>query len=197
MEKENTIHPAFQKNYYLFRKKLFKLFGEAFHTYDENGRVLFYSKQKAFKLKEDFRIYSDETQNQELLAIKTPQILDIGATYYVHDSMADEPVGALRRQALKSIFKDEWTLLSKDGQIIAKITEIHAFAALASRLIKLIPQRYIIVTPEETTIAEIKQHFNPFVLKYSMTISEPEPLIDRRLLVAAGILLSGIEGREE
>ena len=46
-------------------------------------------------------------------------------------------------------------------------------------------------------IAEVTQHFNPFVLKYSMTILPPEPPIDRRLLIAAGILLAGIERRQQ
>lgn len=197
MENENNIHPAFQKKHYLFRKKVFQIFGEAFHTYDENGRLLFYSRQKPFKLKEDFRIYSDETQTQEILTIKTPQILDIGATYYLHEPLADRPVGALRRKALKSLFKDEWTLLSKDGREIAVMTEVHAFAALASRLINLIPQHYIISRADGKTIAEINQHFNPFVLKYTMDITEPELSVDRRLLVAAGILLAAIEQRQE
>ena len=31
-----------------------------FHIYDEAGNVAFYSKMKAFKLKEDLRIYSGE-----------------------------------------------------------------------------------------------------------------------------------------
>jgi len=47
------IHPGFLQNYYLFRRKVFKIFGGAFHVYDSNQRLLFYSKQKAFKLKED------------------------------------------------------------------------------------------------------------------------------------------------
>ena len=50
----------FQHNTYLIRQKIFKLFGAAFHIYDPAGNVAFYSKQKAFKLKEDIRIYTNE-----------------------------------------------------------------------------------------------------------------------------------------
>jgi uncharacterized protein YxjI len=120
---EKAINPAFRHMQYLFRRKVLKLFGGAFHVYDENGNVLFYSKQKAFKLKEDFRIYSDESQTQELLTIKTPQILDIGATYNVQDVTTGDAVGALRRKGLKSIFKDEWVILSKEGKEIGTLTE--------------------------------------------------------------------------
>lgn len=164
--------------------------------YDGFGNLLFYSKQKAFRLREDFRIYSDERQLEELLTIKTPQILDIGATYHVQDATTGEAVGAVRRKGIKSILKDEWILLTNEGQEVGKLTESSVARAILSRLINLIPQNYIIVSADGRKIAEIRQHFNPFILKFSMTIVEPEPSIDRRLLVSAGILLAGIERRQ-
>jgi len=191
------LHPVFQQSHYLFRRKVFKLFGGAFHVYDENGNLLFYSKQKAFKLREDFRVYSDEHLMEELLIIKTPQILDIGATYNVQDAMTGEAIGAIRRKGLKSIIKDEWIFLSKEGREIGRLTESSISGALLSRFINLIPQTYVIVSADGREVAEIKQHFNPFVLKYSMTIVEPRPSIDRRLLISSGILLAGIERRQQ
>lgn len=190
------INPAFRHRQYLFRRKVFKFFGGAFHVYDETGNVIFYSKQKAFKLKEDFRIYSDESQSDELLAIKTPQILEIGATYNVQDVTTDEAVGALRRKGLKSIVKDEWIILSKEGKEIGILTETSLIAALLSRFINLIPQTYVVLA-NNREVAKIKQHFNPFVLKYTMTIADERPSVDPRLLIAAGILLAGIERRQQ
>jgi len=189
------INPAFRHRQYIFRRKVFKLFGGAFHVYDENGDVLFYSKQKAFKLREDFRVYSDESRTQELLTIKTPQLLDFGATYTVRDTSTCEDVGALRRKGLKSIIKDEWIIISKEGQEIGILKETSLITALLSRCINLIPQTYTILA-NDREVAEIKQHFNPFVLKYTMTIMDASS-IDPRLLVASGILLAGIERRQQ
>ncbi len=197
MTTTKAIHPAFSCNRYLFRRKVLKFFGGAFHVYDENGNMLFYSKQKAFKLREDFRIYSDERQLEELLTIKTPQILDFGATYNVQDATTGETIGAIRRKGLKSLVRDEWILLSNEGQETGKLTESSLARAILSRFINLIPQTYVIVSADGRKIAEIRQHFNPFVLKYTMTIEEPEPPIDRRLLISAGILLAGIEQRQK
>lgn len=197
MEMSKELHSAFKHNYYLFRRKVFKLFGGAFHAYDEKGILLLYSKQKAFKLKEDFRVYTDERQMEELLTIKTPQILDIGATYNVQDVTTGEPVGAIRRKGIKSIFKDEWIFLSNEGTELGKLTESSVLGALLSRFINLIPQTYVITSVDGRKISEIKQHFNPFILKYSMTILEPEGLIDRRLLISSGILLAAIERRQQ
>lgn len=196
MSTEKALHPAFQKNYYLFRRKVFKLFGGAFHVYDENKEVILYSKQKAFRLKEDFRVYADESQAEELLTIKTPRILDISATYHVTDATTGEAIGALKRRGIKSILKDEWLFLSPDGNEIGKLTEKSMLSALISRFINLIPQSYIIKSSDDTIVAKLSQHFNPFVLKYSMLVMQDEPAIDRRLLIAAGVLLAAIERRQ-
>ncbi len=195
-EETNELNPAFAHDYYLFRKKVLQIFGGAFHAYDENGMLVLYSKQKAFKLKEDFRVYTDENQLQELLTIKTPQILDFGATYNVEDATTGQSVGAIRRKGIKSIFKDEWIFLSSDGSEVGKLTETSVLGAIVSRLIKLIPQTYVITSADGSIIAEIKQHFNPFVLKYSMSIFGSNGSIDRRLLISSGILLAAIEGRQ-
>jgi uncharacterized protein YxjI len=191
------LHPAFIHDQYLFRKKFFKIFGGAFHVYDNEGDLIFYSRQKAFKLKEDFRIYSDETMDEELLNIKTPQILDLGSTYNVEDSTTGQAVGAIRRKFAKSLIKDEWIFLSPQGTQIAKLTESSWIGAIASRFINLIPQTYIITNENGQEVAEIKQHFNPFILKYTMTIFDSQNQIDRRLIISAGIMLAAIEGRQQ
>jgi len=191
------LAPAFQHDAYLFRRKFFKVFGAAFHAYDLQGRLLFYSKQKAFRLREDIRIYSDEMQRQELLIIKTPQILDLAATYNIQDPATGEFVGSVRRKFLKSIVCDEWQLLSNKGNQIGTLTELNLAAALISRFVNLVPQRYIITDAAGRRVARIAQHFNPIVLKYTMTIEEPQPIIDRRLLIASGILLAAIERRQD
>jgi hypothetical protein len=116
--------PAFQHRKYLFRRKVFKLFGGAFHVYDALGRLVLYSQQKAFKLREDFRVYSDE---------------NISATYDVYDATTGEAVGAIKRKGLKSIVMDEWIFLSNGGQEIGKLAETSVVGALLTRFINLIP----------------------------------------------------------
>jgi uncharacterized protein YxjI len=196
MEAIKELHSAFRHSEYVFRRKVFKLFGGAFYIYDENNNLVFFSEQKPFRLKEDFRVYSSQGQKKEFLTIKTPEILDIAATYNVHDATTGETVGAVRR-SIKSIFyRDEWIFLSSEGQEIGKLTESSMAGAFFSRWCKLIPQNYVVLSTTGREIAQVSQRFNPFVLKYSMRIIEPEPSIDRRLLIAAGILLAGIEGRQ-
>ena len=108
-----------------------------------------------------------------------------------------EEVGALRRKFLKSLFKDEWTLLGPGGAEIGKLTEKSIMGALLSRFIDLWPQTYTISPLNDAPVAQVKQHFNPFVLKYTMTIFGESDDIDPRLLIAAGILMAAIERRQD
>lgn len=191
------MNQAFNHSTYIFRKKVFKLFGGSFKVLDTEMNLLLYSEQKAFKLKEDVRIYSDESKSEELINIKTPQILDFSATYMVNDTKTGEHVGSFKRKGFKSLLSDEWLYLSPEGTEIGKLKETSLGGALLSRFINLVPQNYIITDSDGGEVAKIQQQFNPFVLKYTLSITNPKPRIDRRLILAAGIMLCSIEGRQQ
>ena len=49
-----------------------------------------------------------------------------------------------------------------------------------------------------TSVAEFKQNFNPFVTKLTLDFSpDRHQKLDRRLGIAAGVLLCAIEGKQE
>ena len=185
---------------YLLRQKVLKIFGNAFHIYDPDGNVVLYSKQKAFKLKEDIRIYADESMDQEVLTIRTSSIWDISGSYGVYDPVSDENVGALKRHGMKSMLKDEWTLIDANGREAGKITEDSMLKALIRRAndaaAAILPQTYE-ATWDGTLVATYKQNFNPFVKKITIDFTADEDnLLDPRLGLAAAVLLCAIEGRQ-
>lgn len=192
----SKINPIFSQNQYTFRRKFFRIFGGEFHVYDSAGKLAFYSKQKAFRLREDIRIFSDESMSKELIAIKTPNIIDAWATYNITDSETGEMVGSLRRKLFMSMFKDEWVLLSPAGQEIGKMVEESWLSAFLARVVILMPQTYNILSADNRLQAVVSQHFNPVILKYTMSIL-PGCAMDRRLIVTAGILLTAIERRQD
>jgi uncharacterized protein YxjI len=63
------------------RRKVFKLFGGAFHIYDPLGEVAFYSNIKAFKLKDDISLYTGEDMKTEILTIKARKIPGFSSAY--------------------------------------------------------------------------------------------------------------------
>jgi uncharacterized protein YxjI len=188
----------FAQSRYMIRRKFFKLFGGAFHIYDDAGNVAFYSKMKAFKLKEDLRVFTGEDMGEEVLTIKARNILDISATYDVTDPRTGQKVGALRRKGLKSILRDEWLILDDNDQEVGTIAEDSMMLALVRRLLtNLVPQTFQ-GRVGEAPVFTFRQHFNPFIQKISLDYSaDTRGQLDRRLGIAAAVLLCAIEGRQQ
>ena len=195
--KQSSIPEAFAHESYLVRRKIFKLFGAAFHIYDPSGRVVFYSKMKAFKLKEDIRLYTGEDMQTEILRIQARQIIDFSAAYDVIDSTTSIKVGVLKRKGLKSILKDEWIIMDAEDKEIGFIKEDSRLLALIRRfLTNLIPQKYHGELKGEQ-VCIFKQNFNPFVMKINLDFSmDKKGLLDRRLGIAGAVLLCAIEGKQ-
>jgi len=190
------MNPAFQLNQYLLKRQVFALTGK-FRFFDPSGKLLLFSEQKMFKLREDIRVYSDESKTQEVLMIKARQIVDFSAAFDVVDSATGQKVGALRRKGLASLLRDEWDILDVGDNVIGKLFEDSMGLALLRRFLTgLVPQNYDITIGTER-VADLKQAFNPFAyqltLDFSMDLSQR---LDRRVGIAAGILLAAIEGRQ-
>ncbi|MBU8895166.1 hypothetical protein DRW03_02745 [Corallococcus sp. H22C18031201] len=193
----NLAAGRFAQTRYMIRRKFFKIFGGAFHIYDAMGNLAFYSKMKAFKLKEDLRVYTGEDMQEEVLVIKARSILDFGATYDVQDSATGTRLGALRRKGLKSMLRDEWLILDVNDKEVGTIQEDSMLLALVRRLLtNLVPQTFV-GNMGGAPVLTFKQHFNPFIQKIDLDYSvDVQGQLDRRLGIAAAILLCAIEGRQ-
>lgn len=180
----------------VFRKKVFKMFGNAISILDQQNNLVFYVKQKAFKLREDIRVYADQAQTKEMLTIKARQIMDFKAAYDVVDAETNETVGALRRKGWASIIQDKWEVLDAKDQVIGDISEDSTILALVRRFLSnLVPQNYHFRIADKE-VAMIKQRFNPFIFKADFTLTG-NGLIDPRLALAGAVLLMTIEGRQQ
>ncbi|HIE25613.1 MAG TPA: hypothetical protein EYP74_06365 [Anaerolineales bacterium] len=189
------MHPSFNHKKYLLKRQIFAFTGK-FRFY-AGGKLVMYSQQKKFKLKEDIRVYADISKKQEILKIKSRSIIDFSAAYDVIDMTARQHVGTLRRQGMKSMLRDEWDLLNPAGQKIGTLFEDSIKLATIRRLLfSFLPQNYDIIVGQER-VTDIKQQFNPF--QYTLNIDfSPDTTnqFDPRLGIAAGILLAAIEGRQ-
>lgn len=191
------MNPAFQHNSYLLKRQVFALTGK-FRIYDPQGNLALFSEQKMFRLREDIRVYSDEAKTQEVLTIKARQIIDFSAAYDVMDSGANQKVGALRRKGWRSLLRDEWEVLDTNDQVIGLLFEDSMGLALLRRFLlgSFLPQNYDVTLGTER-VADLKQRFNLFAYQLDLDFSmDAAQKLDRRLGLAAGILLATIEGKQ-
>jgi len=189
---------VFNHDVFHARAKVFDI-SPKFMFYDSQGTQIGFLKQKLFKLKEDIRLYTDESMTQELLLIKARSIIDFSAAYDVTDPRTQQKVGTLKRKGMKSIIRDEWLILDAADREIGLLQEDSSALALFRRLIdlgSLIPQSFTF-SMDGQPIGEAKQNFNPFVRKLNVDMTrDPGRKLDRRLVAAAVVLLLAIEGRQ-
>jgi uncharacterized protein YxjI len=191
------MNPIFQFSNYLLKRQVLALTGK-FRFYDPAGRLILFSEQKMFRLREDIRVFSDESKTQEVLSIKARQILDFSAAYDVVDTEMNQKVGVLRRRGLRSLLRDEWEVLDADDRLIGQLFEDSVGLALLRRFLlgSWLPQNYDI-TFGGTRVADLRQRFHLFRYELELDFSmDTGRLLDHRLGIAAGILLAAIEGKQ-
>lgn len=196
-----SISPnVFAHDRFTVRRKVMTLFSPKFHFFDEQRNIIGFVKQKALTLKDDIRIYADESMGRELVIIKARTIIDFSSAFDVVDVPTQQKVGTLKRRGWKSMFKDEWIIMNDMDAEIGRIREDSALRATLRRIhwtIRMVlPQSYLFEIREKSA-GIVRQSYSPFVLKLSADFSEDiNKSLDRRLAAAAVVLLIAVEGRK-
>ena len=181
---------------YLIRRRFWTLFGAKFDIYDAAGRQIGFSKQKAFKLKEDIRVFTDESATEPFLLIQARNIIDFSAAYDVFDR-AGVRLGTWKRKGWKSLMRDTWVVEDGEGREVATLEEDSLFLALLRRFIcTLIPQKFNLLSADGQYYARYERCFNPFIQKQRTTIYAGSP-ISPMLVLGGAILLSAVEGQQQ
>jgi len=182
---------------YVIRRKFLKLFGNEFRVLDQAGNLALFSRQKAFKLREDFRVWTGDDMQTEVLWMQARKIIDFASAYDVIDSTTGQKVGAFKRKGLKSIVRDEWVLMDASDKEIGIFQEDSIGMAILRRFINIIPQKFH-MDIGNAHVANLRQNWNPFLLKMTVDFSpDTQGLLDRRLGIGIAILHSAIEGRQQ
>ena len=183
-----------RKDGYRIRKKVMALTNK-YWIEDINGSMLGFSKQKMFKLKEDIRIFTDETMSQELFCIKQQQIVDSWGRFNIVDSASGTVLGYIRRKAIMSHFAwDEWDVFDAQDRMIGGIHESKGLGLVR----KYVPGGALV--PEKMTlklnnvpVAEINQQFKIIGDIWELRCLDVPSDIDRRILLGGLILMGMIE----
>ena len=182
-------------NQYMIREKFWKIFGNKFWFEDVNEKRHGFCEQKRFKLKEDIRIYVDESKSQEWLKIKQKQIVDAWGGYDIMDSVSGEHIGTVRRKFWASVLRTRWYLLDAAGNEVGMLIEDSMGYALARRMfLGILPKKFHIEIGGGGEFVTMRQMFNPFIKKLVVNIPPSHPL-DRRFIAGLAIVIAAIDGR--
>ncbi len=182
------------QNFYRIRKKVLALTGQ-YWIEDANGQQLGYSKQKLLKLKEDIRVFADDTMSRELFQIRQTQILDIWGTFAIIDSPTNTVLGYIRRRALASSFvADEWEMRDPFNNLVGEIKESTG-RGLARKYLPgggLIPEK-LTMTLGGQPVAYINQQFKIVGDIWEIHSQALPPTFDRRVFLGGVILMGTVE----
>lgn len=105
---------------------------------DPAGNLIFYVKQKAFKLKEAVTVFADAEQQQPLYYINANKILDFSAAYQITDR-ANMPLGSIRRQGMRSIWRASYDIYDAANNHIMSVKEEKPWAKVFDSLLGEVP----------------------------------------------------------
>lgn len=192
-------HERFAHDRYVLRRQFLSFPHTNIRVYDPDGELVLFTRMKGFKLKEDLRLYADESRSRELISITTQQVIDFSAGYQVYDHLLNEPIGSLKRRGFKSMLRDEWAITDAMDRPVGIIREDSTVKALVRRFIDaaslLMPQKYHAEVNDQTAVT-FQQNFNPFLRNLNVEFFDTGGGLDRRLGLAAAVLLLAIEGRQ-
>jgi uncharacterized protein YxjI len=186
----------FQQDTFIARQKIFSL-APCFYINDPAGNAMAFLRKKVFTWKDEIRVFTDEGQSMELLHIKARKIIDWGMAFDITDSINNQKIGALKRRGGKSLVRKEWVLMDAFDQEIGSIKEDSMLLAFVRRFITaLLPQTYTFEIGGQA-VGTAAQNWNLFAPKMNVDFTaDLAKRLDRRLAVAAVVLLMAVEGRQ-
>jgi len=182
------------QNYYKIRKKVLAI-ADQYWIEDGGQNQLGFARQKLLRIREDVRVFTDDSMSREVFRIKQENIGDAWGTFAVLDSEAGTCVGKLRRKALVSgLFADEYFILDPMNNQIGRISERAGRATLRRWMPGggLVPEQ-VVVEFYGREVAEIKQQFKIVGDSWEVDCSRMPANFDRRTLLAAMLMMGMVE----
>ena len=178
----------FSDNNYTVKQKAVR---NAYKIYDSNGEEVLKTKQKLFKMKEEFPFLDPE--DNEVFTVKAQNIMDIAGDYALTDSETGETIAVLKKNF--TLLIHSWTIENPDGDKIASIQSRGKAIGLLrslSGLFDMLPHKYTIENSREEQIGEISQDFT--IIKDRYQIKLEEGLENKEAILAAAIAIDALEG---
>jgi uncharacterized protein YxjI len=152
---------------------------------DVTGQLLFYVKQKLFKLKEEVTVFADREQTRPLFRINADRILDFSARYFFSD-LNGIRLGSVKREGVRSLWRAHYEVQVGEA-VAATIREEQPWVKMADGCLAEIPivglfagyffnPTYLVARPDGTLLMRLKKE--PAFWESRFTISKEVPLAE-------------------
>ncbi len=154
---------------------------------DVEGNLVFFVKQKLFKLREAIGVFADEAQTQKLYDLKADRIIDFSARYNFIDSDGIS-LGAVKRKGLRSLWRAHYDIFDNETSSILHIQEENPWVKVIDSLFAEIPilgtlsgyvfnPKYLVKRSDGTVVMRLEKR--PSWLSRKFTIKPVDQLSSR------------------
>lgn len=174
----------FQLGSYTIKRPFLTLLGRKFHVFGPDGRQVMYVRHKILTFKDEWNIFTDDSESAALLRVKARQAIGLNIVTDIFDAQTGEKVGAVRNKGLKSIVRDTWEVLDASDNVVGQFGE-DSNALLRRFLPFLLGHWHMEIGG--STVAKVDQVFRFFTKEFTLGIADARR-VDPRLAVACAML---------
>lgn len=177
----------FCDNQYKVKQKAVR---NAYKAYNSSGEEVLRTKQKLFKMKEEFPFTDPE--GNPVFNVKAEQIMDIAGDYALTDAETGEKVAVLKKDFTFLIHS--WQIHDGNDIKIASVTSRGKAIGLLrslSEVFELLPHKYTIENEAGEEIGRIKEKFS---IRDRYTVELEEGAENKEAILAAAITIDALEG---
>ena len=175
-------------------------------VHDSLGQLIAYVKQKAFKLKEDVTVFSDESQKTPLFRIAADRIIDISAQYRIEDTSGRQ-LATVKRRGMRSLWRAQYEISRGDqsGQTAFVVQEANPWSKVGDRLLGELPilgllsgylfhPRYVVTRADTgSTVAEAEKLSALFEGRFKIEARESMSAEDELVVVLSMLMMLLLE----
>lgn len=189
-----AIADVFGGTDYLVKRPFWSWLGRRFMVFDASGRLVMYVRHPILRLKQEFTIFTDESESKAIAHVKARQMIAINFAYDVTDAATGELLGTLRSRGLKSILRDTWDILDASGAEAGLVEE--EGSSILRRFLPILTGKWRIDF-RGATAGRIRQIFRFFVKEYAVSLPSEGRKMDPRFAIACALLALMAETRRE
>ncbi|MFB6099746.1 MAG: LURP-one-related/scramblase family protein [Candidatus Nanohalobium sp.] len=177
----------FPDNRYTVKQKAVR---NAYKIYDSAGEEVLKTKQKMFKMKEEFPFTDPE--GNAVFNVKAENVMDIAGDYAITDAGTGEKVAVLKKDF--TFLVHSWRIHDADDNQVALIQSRGKLIGLLrafSNIANMLPHKYTIEDAEGEQIGTIQGKFS---LRDRYEIELEEGVENKEMILAAAITIDALEG---
>lgn len=173
-------------NKYILRQKAIR---NAYTLENSRGKEILKSKQKLFKMKEEFPFL--DSQDNEVFSIKAKNLMDISGDYAVTDPEGNK-MATLSKEF--TFLTHVWRIRDEDENVIAVIRSRGKLFGLLRGFIDIMeffPHKYSIEDSDGEQLGEIQGKFS---IKDKYVIDLEQGIERKELILACAVAVDALEG---